>query len=266
MNEINPEENDLFELECVNDENNSKNIVAQNYNELLEKFENLIKVIIAKINIGKQNSQNNTEDGIFKDLESNIIELDNTFLAIISYFKNPPSDEEKEIINKTASIKKTMEDFAEFANNIEKISLDDKLKKYNEQISKFCEIVEYKLSHNAKNYNTFLDRFVEDGKQKLNIFSEIFIKMTKNAKWYLIFFSFTSTGVGIILGILILLTYTKYLEYGKLRERINTITQGLATISVNEDNKSFTLSFAKNKKTIFNENKNSIQITLQGGE
>ncbi|HHP5568483.1 TPA: hypothetical protein ACSCZ0_001799, partial [Campylobacter jejuni] len=68
----------------------------------------------------------------------------------ISYFKNPPNDEEKEIINKTISIKKTMEDFAKFANEIQKISLDDKLKQYNEQINKFCEIVEYKLSHNAK--------------------------------------------------------------------------------------------------------------------
>lgn len=71
-----------------------------------KKFENLIKIIIAKINVGKQNAQNNTEDGIFKDLESNIIELDNTYLALISYFKNPPNDEEKEIINKTISIKK----------------------------------------------------------------------------------------------------------------------------------------------------------------
>lgn len=262
--EINSNENNLFEI--VN-EDNSKNIAMQNYNELLEKFENLIKIIIAKINVGKQNAQNNTEDGIFKDLESNIIELDNTYLALISYFKNPPNDEEKEIINKTISIKKTMEDFAKFANEIQKISLDDKLKQYNEQINKFCEIVEYKLSHNAKNYNTFLDHFVEDGKQKLNTFSEIFTKMTKNTKWYLIFFSFTSIGLGIALGILILLTYIKYSEYNNLKERVSTITQGLATISIDENSKgSFTLSFAKNKKTIFNENKNSIQITLQGGE
>lgn len=262
--EINSNENNLFEI--VN-EDNSKNIAMQNYNELLEKFENLIKIIIAKINVGKQNAQNNTEDGIFKDLESNIIELDNTYLALISYFKNPPNDEEKEIINKTISIKKTMEDFAKFANEIQKISLDDKLKQYNEQINKFCEIVEYKLSHNAKNYNTFLDHFVEDGKQKLNTFSEIFTKMTKNTKWYLIFFSFTSIGLGMALGILILLTYIKYSEYNNLKERVSTITQGLATISIDENSKgSFTLSFAKNKKTIFNENKNSIQITLQGGE
>lgn len=262
--EINSNENNFFEI--VN-EDNSKNIAMQNYNELLEKFENLIKIIIAKINVGKQNAQNNTEDGIFKDLESNIIELDNTYLALISYFKNPPNDEEKEIINKTISIKKTMEDFAKFANEIQKISLDDKLKQYNEQINKFCEIVEYKLSHNAKNYNIFLDHFVEDGKQKLNIFSEIFTKMTKNTKWYLIFFSFTSIGLGIALGILILLTYIKYSEYNNLKERVSTITQGLATISIDENSKgSFTLSFAKNKKTIFNENKNSIQITLQGGE
>lgn len=251
--EINSNENNLFEI--VN-EDNSKNIAMQNYNELLEKFENLIKIIIAKINVGKQNAQNNTEDGIFKDLESNIIELDNTYLALISYFKNPPNDEEKEIINKTISIKKTMEDFAKFANEIQKISLDDKLKQYNEQINKFCEIVEYKLSHNAKNYNTFLDHFVEDGKQKLNTFSEIFTKMTKNTKWYLIFFSFTSIGLGIALGILILLTYIKYSEYNNLKERVSTITQGLATISIDENSKgSFTLSFAKNKKTIFNENK-----------
>lgn len=251
--EINSNENNLFEI--VN-EDNSKNIAMQNYNELLEKFENLIKIIIAKINVGKQNAQNNTEDGIFKDLESNIIELDNTYLALISYFKNPPNDEEKEIINKTISIKKTMEDFAKFANEIQKISLDDKLKQYNEQINKFCEIVEYKLSHNAKNYNIFLDHFVEDGKQKLNIFSEIFTKMTKNTKWYLIFFSFTSIGLGIALGILILLTYIKYSEYNNLKERVSTITQGLATISIDENSKgSFTLSFAKNKKTIFNENK-----------
>ncbi|EAH4662684.1 hypothetical protein BED72_07910 [Campylobacter coli] len=262
--EINSNENSLYELVK---EDNSTNMVIQNYNELLSKFENLIKTIIAKINIGKQNSSNNTEDGIFKDLEKNIIELDNTFLALISYFKNPPSDEEKEFINKTASIKKTMEDFAEFANEIQKLSLDDKLKKYNEQINKFCEIVEYKLSYNAENYSSFLDHFVENGKLKLNIFSEIFTKMTKNTKWYLIFFSFTSIGLGIALGILILLTYIKYSEYNNLKERVSTITQGLATISIDENSKgSFTLSFAKNKKTIFNENKNSIQITLQGGE
>ncbi|EHZ9970368.1 hypothetical protein K6Z04_000816, partial [Campylobacter jejuni] len=50
--EINSNENNLFEI--VN-EDNSKNIAMQNYNELLEKFENLIKIIIAKINVGKQN-------------------------------------------------------------------------------------------------------------------------------------------------------------------------------------------------------------------
>ncbi|EHV1049678.1 hypothetical protein KZ892_001392, partial [Campylobacter coli] len=55
--EINSNENNLFEI--VN-EDNSKNIAMQNYNELLEKFENLIKIIIAKINVGKQNAQNNT--------------------------------------------------------------------------------------------------------------------------------------------------------------------------------------------------------------
>ncbi|EAI8855981.1 hypothetical protein CX778_09450 [Campylobacter coli] len=261
MNEFDPSEN-LFEIA-----DNPKEIAMTNFNELLEKFENIMKEINAKINIGKQNSQNNTEDGIFKDLEDNFIELDNTYLALISYFKNPPSDEEKELINKTASIKKTMEDFAEFANAIQKISLDEKLKKYNEQINKFCEIVEYKLSYNAENYNTFLDHFVENGKLKLNTFSEIFTKMTKNTKWYLIFFSFTSIGLGMALGILILLTYIKYSEYNNLKERVSTITQGLATISIDENSKgSFTLSFAKNKKTIFNENKNSIQITLQGGE
>ncbi|EHR1918183.1 hypothetical protein MYA90_001297, partial [Campylobacter coli] len=54
--EINSNENNLFEI--VN-EDNSKNIAMQNYNELLEKFENLIKIIIAKINVGKQNAQNN---------------------------------------------------------------------------------------------------------------------------------------------------------------------------------------------------------------
>ncbi|EAI9629878.1 hypothetical protein C3W38_06920, partial [Campylobacter coli] len=81
--EINSNENNLYELAK---EDNSTNMVIQNYNELLSKFENLIKTIIAKINIGKQNSSNNTEDGIFKDLEKNIIELDNTFLALISYF------------------------------------------------------------------------------------------------------------------------------------------------------------------------------------
>ncbi|EAJ1255027.1 hypothetical protein A0Y59_07600 [Campylobacter lari] len=263
MNEINPSEN-LFEI--VNNADNHEEIATTNFNELLEKFDNTMKSINAKIHIGKQNSQNNTEDGIFKDLENNFIELDNTYLALISYFKNPPSDEEKELINKTASIKKTMEDFAKFANEIQKISLDEKLKKYNEQINKFCETVEYKLTYNTQNYNDFLDNFVNDGKQKLNIFSQIFTKMTKNTKWFLIFFSFTSIGLGIALGILIFLIYIKNTELENLKDRVSTITQGLATISVSEDNKNLTLSFAKKQKTIFTENKNSIQITLQGGE
>ncbi|EAL6523308.1 hypothetical protein DSV73_05125, partial [Campylobacter coli] len=59
--EINSNENNLYELAK---EDNSTNMVIQNYNELLSKFENLIKTIIAKIGIGKQNSSSNTEDGI----------------------------------------------------------------------------------------------------------------------------------------------------------------------------------------------------------
>ncbi|EFL6839309.1 hypothetical protein HIX82_001120, partial [Campylobacter coli] len=51
--EINSNENSLYELVK---EDNSTNMVIQNYNELLSKFENLIKTIIAKIDIGKQNS------------------------------------------------------------------------------------------------------------------------------------------------------------------------------------------------------------------
>lgn len=263
MNENNTDEKKLYEV--VKNEDNSQIIVMQNYNELVEKFINTMKTMHAKIQTGIQHSQSNTEDGIFKDLENIYIKLNDTFFAILYYFKNPPSEEEKELISKTASIKKTMEDFAKFADEIQKISLDDKLKNYNEQIDKFCQIVEYKLSNNAQNYNNFLDNFVQNGKEKLNIFSEIFKKMTKNTKYYFIFFSFTSIGLGITLGILILLSYMKYSQYDKLREKVNIITQGLATISV-DDNKSLTLSFAKNKKTIFTENKNSIQITLQGGE
>ncbi|MBJ6707872.1 hypothetical protein JE036_08690, partial [Campylobacter upsaliensis] len=163
-------------------------------------------------------------------------------------------------------IRKTMEDFAKFANEIQKISLDEKLEKYNEQINQFCEIVEYKLSHNAQNYNDFLDSFIKDGKDKLNIFSQIFTKMIKNTKSFLIFFSFTTIGLGITLGILLFLIYTKNTELENLQKRVSVITQGLATISVNEDDKSLTLSFAKKQKTILTENKNSIQITLQGGE
>ncbi|EIS1405698.1 hypothetical protein LY496_001424, partial [Campylobacter coli] len=49
--EINSNENNLYELAK---EDNSTNMVIQNYNELLSKFENLIKTIIAKIDIGKQ--------------------------------------------------------------------------------------------------------------------------------------------------------------------------------------------------------------------
>ena len=159
-----------------------------------------------------------------------------------------------------------MEDFAKFANEIQKISLDEKLEKYNEQINQFCEIVEYKLSHNAQNYNDFLDSFIKDGKDKLNIFSQIFTKMIKNTKSFLIFFSFTTIGLGITLGILLFLIYTKNTELENLQKRVSVITQGLATISVNENDKSLTLSLAKKQKTILTENKNSIQITLQGGE
>lgn len=101
--EINSNENNLFEI--VN-EDNSKNIAMQNYNELLEKFENLIKIIIAKINVGKQNAQNNTEDGIFKDLESNIIELDNTYLALISYLKILLMMKRKKLLIKPFLLKK----------------------------------------------------------------------------------------------------------------------------------------------------------------
>ncbi|MCR6580353.1 hypothetical protein [Campylobacter insulaenigrae] len=257
------QENDL--IESVSNNDNSK-ISLINFNELLEEFENTMKVINGKIYVGKENSNSNTEEGVFKDLENSFGELNKIYLNLISYFKDPPNEKEKEILNRTASFKKTMKDFVDLADEIEKISLNEKLKNYNEEINKFCNIVEHKLSHNATNYGNFVDNFVKNNQEKLNLFSEIFFKMIKNTTRFFYSLIFLSMGLGLILGALFFLIYVKNTELNNLKERINLITQGAGTISVDENNKNITLSFAKNKKTIFTEDKNSIQITLQGGE
>ena len=243
-----------------------KELSILDYEQLTRKIADSLKEIANKIYTGKQNSQNNTERGIFEDLEISVTEMENAYFNLLEYFKSPPSKDEKEIIGRIASMRKTIDVFSNFANEIQQISLDEKVKDYNEQIHRFCDIVEKKLSNNAEQYGIFLDNFVKDGKQKLNIFSNVFNKMIKNTKLLFVVMIIIVFATSAILGILAILSYLKFQEYSKLQTKINLITQGLATISAEENGKTITLSIAKNKKTILTEDKNSIKITLQGGE
>ena len=243
-----------------------KELSILDYEQLTRKIADSLKEISNKIYTGKQNSQNNTERRVFEDLEISVTEMENAYLNLLEYFKNPPSKDEKEIIGRIASMRKTIDVFSNFANEIQQISLDEKVKDYNEQIHRFCDIVEKKLSNNAEQYEIFLDNFVKDGKQKLSIFSDIFNKMVKNTKLLFIVVIVIVFTTSAALGILAILSYLKFQEYSNLQTKINLITQVLATISAEENGKTITLSIAKNKKTILTEDKNSIQITLQGGE
>lgn len=246
-------------------EDNSISIV--NYSDLDAKIKEKLKKIINTINVGNQIPNSNaTEEGVFKDLEDYFYDLNSLIDNLIAYFKEPPNSSEKRIIGKSASIKKTLEDISQFSKKIDKINLDLKLKKHNEQIEKFCEIVENKLTHNSKIYGDFLDSFVNDEKVKLKIFSDILGTMINNAKRFIFSSIFFFIAVGVVFGIIFLMSYLKFKEYEDLKEKIYQVTQGIK-VSENKKDSSITLSIAKNKKTVsINEDNNSVQITLKGGE
>ena len=75
-----------------------KELSILDYEQLTRKIADSLKEISNKIYTGKQNSQNNTERGVFEDLEISVTEMENAYLNLLEYFKNPPSKDEKEII------------------------------------------------------------------------------------------------------------------------------------------------------------------------
>lgn len=289
------ENQNLFDDEQINQENESNSLFDEveikicNYQEIIDEQIKILEILNNIINIGLNNTlDENTKEGIFKDLEQNFFKLKTNIKTLISYFKNPPSQEELEIINKTLLMKKELEtlnssflnlkieDFGQQVTQLRALldnflvnfdntlleSLNSALKTGDDNLKDFKEKIELRLSSSLQTYDQFLKLFLEKEKKAILDFSQIFSRITKNIKRALIASLIFFTFFGISFGVFSYIVYLKYEDYKKITHN----AQKLSSIVIKENkDKSLTLSFPKNK-TILNKDENGIHITLQGGE
>lgn len=287
------EENQNLFDEQIEQEDTSSSLFDEikicNYQEIIDEQIKILEIINNTINIGLNNTlDENTKEGIFKDLEQNFYKLKMNIDSLISYFKNPPSQEELEIINKTLLIKTELdslnssfskleiEDFSQKAMELKTLldnslinfdktlleSLNSALKVSDDNLKDFRSKTEVRLSDSLQTYDQTLKVFLEKEKNAILDFSKIFSKLTKNIKQTMIVSLMFFVLFGFSFGVFSFIVYLKYEDYKKIIQN----AQKLSSIIIKENkDKSLTLSFPKNK-TILNKDENGIHITLQGGE
>lgn len=286
------ENQSLFDEQIVQEDMNNSlidEVRICNYQEIIDEQIKILDVINSIINIGLNNIlDENTKEGIFKDLEQNFYKLKMNIDSLISYFKNPPSQEELEIINKTLLIKTELDSLNSSFSKLEienfnqkatelKILLDNSLinfdntlldalnsalKTSDDNLKDFKLKTEARLSDSLQTYDQSLKMFLEKEKKAILDFSKIFSKLTKNIKQTMIASLVVFTLFGFSFGFFSFVAYLKYEDYKKITQN----AQKLSSIIIKENkDKSLTLSFPKNK-TILNKDENGIHITLQGGE
>ncbi|OCS32788.1 hypothetical protein AWR29_09285, partial [Campylobacter fetus subsp. venerealis] len=274
--------NDLFEFAEQNVQLN-----VRDFSVLIKEQTELLQDINSKIQIGLNRSDlSNTEVGVFKDLQNSYIKLETNLKTLVDYFKNPPTKEEKALINKIVLIKANIEhisnlkkalDETNIDNNVRQftqsvtnlvrllekgmsISLSKELKIHQGEFKNFCSHIEQKMSNSAKNYEVILDSFLQRENKKLSSFSAVFTKFAKSSKALIIsvvlFFAF----FGVVFGSLTTITYFKYKELNNLSELINRVNG----IEINKNNKDLILNIPK-RNSSFTENKDKYKITLIGG-
>ncbi|EAK0980332.1 hypothetical protein A0Z39_07320 [Campylobacter lari] len=287
------EENQSLLDEQIDQEDMNNSLLDEvkicNYQEIIDEQIKILEIINNTINIGLNNVlDENTKEGIFKDLEQNFYKLKMNIDSLISYFKNPPSQEELEIINKTLLIKTELdslnssfskleiEEFSQKAMELKTAldnslvnfdntfleSLNSALKVSNDDLKDFRSKTEARLSDSLQTYDQTLKVFLEKEKNAILDFSKIFSKLTKNIKQTMIVSLMFFALFGFSFGVFSFIVYLKYEDYKKITQN----AQKLSSIIIKENkDKSLTLSFPKNK-TILNKDENGIHITLQGGE
>ncbi|OCR84605.1 hypothetical protein, partial [Campylobacter fetus] len=246
----------------------------------------LLQDINSKIQIGLNSDLSNTEIGIFKDLQDSYSKLEINLKTLVDYFKNPPTKEEKALINKIVLIKaniehisnlKTAFDETNIENNVKQfqqsitnlirllekglsISLSKELKIHRGGFRNFCSQIQEKMTNSTKNYEEILDLFLQREKEKLNVFSSAFTEFAKSSKllflWTVLFFAF----FGVVFGSLTTITYLKYQEMANISELIKRVNG----IEISRDNKNLILNIPKSNSK-FDNDKDKYKITLIGG-
>lgn len=171
-------------------------------------------------------------------------EIRSYFESLMSFFTNPPTKEEFELINHSLLLNNVYKSFKDFSDSFENLNMKEQFEANKQifenslkQLENFSNTIENKLEITAKKYDDFLTNFItkqtdeinkynEKSKELSEVYNDSLRKNIKFMKGGTAGLLITNTLLAIVLGIIGVLTYLKYENIQNSQKLYATKRQG----------------------------------------
>lgn len=217
------------------------------FSTLIDNQTVLLKKIKDKLELGtREVSLSNTEKGIFSDLIELVSNLEIVWDEFITYFCNPPSQEEKELLNKTLLMRKAGEDLKQFEKIIQNLNLNLKMDEFSKEFSDFTNKIESRLSTTYKKYDSFSDSFLNKQELTAKEFENNITKTINRSKLTFRSILMIVLSFGVIFGLLFGFVIYKIKSIDELDINISKVSENLENIKISREDDKLIIQVPKN--------------------
>ena len=230
----------------------SKLIIEQN-----RLYSEIVSEITSRLNYSELND---ADKGIYKALAEKLKIYNDLSQSFIAFFKFPPTKDEFEKINHVGIMRKALNDFRIFSDNLENLHLKEQSEGFSQEFSNFIASNKAKLESLIYEYDSFLKSFIDKQKKHIEPFEaqfdsilknydKSFTKVLKIAKGGAITLLLTNIILVFVFGALSAAIYFQKEEISDIANINNTFEE----IKVLQDKNRLIFEFDKSKTKVFDE-------------
>lgn len=246
-------------IEFKDEQDGRKSII--DCSKLISEQNKLYSEIISEITSRLNYSElNDADKGIYKALSEKLKIYNNLSQSFIAFFKFPPTKDEFEKINHVGIMRKALNDFKIFSENLEGLHLQQQSEAFSQEFSNFIANNKAKLESLISEYDSFLNNFINKQKKHIEPFEaqfdnilksydNSFTKILKIAKGGVITLLLVNVLLVFVFGALSAIIYFQKEEISN----IISINNAFEEIKVQQDKNKLIFEFDKNKVKVFDE-------------
>ena len=258
----------------------------------MEEQNRLLGVLSGKLEKIKHKELSGEMQGIFWDFKAELENLAHETQKIINFFSTEIPQEDKELINRTTSLKNNLVALYDVLKKLESAEyerqindVNNKLRRFvkstNERIDSYDNNVKGKFSANLKSLSDLLQEFyqrelndtanfsqesqklIADSHQKFKEISNDFELTSKKLKVFGFAILMAFIALGVCFGILSSVTYRKYAEYNEIESKMTSISKRIEGVAIRKDKNNNVIFQIPKENTAFKENQKLYEITIK---
>lgn len=258
----------------------------------MEEQNRLLGVLSGKLEKINHKELSGEMQGIFWDFKTELENLAHETQKIINFFSTEIPQEDKELINRTTSLKNNLVALYDVLKKLESAEyerqindVNNKLRRFvkstNERIDSYDNNVKGKFSANLKSLSDLLQEFyqrelndtanfsqesqklIADSHQKFKEISNDFELTSKKLKVFGFAILMAFIALGVCFGILSSVTYRKYTEYSEIESKMASLSKRIEGVAIRKDRNNNVIFQIPKENTTFKENQRLYEITIK---